>query len=143
MGGVLSSVNSEVQAGKSLVKETKNFLNNPKLKEFMHNHWIGCLSIIFFLFLFFVELPNIINDSHQPIIDTIAELQSRSDTIDGLMVRTQLLQMYSDYMERGYCPAAEKEFYADFYEQYKVLGFNHIQEYHLDQIMKLPEVKPE
>lgn len=58
------------------------------------------------------------------------------------LLRTQLLDFHDKYTERGYCPTYAKEAIMNEYEAYHNLGGNGLVTRFYNEIMALPEHKP-
>lgn len=73
---------------------------------------------------------------------SINELKDSIKTVDadtGDILCSQLTREHDYYMERGYCPSADKRRVSSIYQSYKERGRNHLAERFFDDVLSLPE----
>lgn len=94
----------------------------------------------------FVALTSITGVLYRKMLNGLKETQSRDKSIsDGMVaiLRSQIVDKYNYYSDKGYCPIYAKEVIAELYTPYKELGGNGVVKNLVEELNELPNISTE
>lgn len=90
------------------------------------------------------ETVNELRQQNEEQYEKIEEMKDAIKAVDadtGNILCSQLTREHDYFMDKGYCPSADKARIASIHESYKGRGRNHLAEHFINDVLSLPEKK--